>query len=79
MKKNEILEQVENLVNGIRWYVENGYIINSIYSNNEEVIVNVFKNGNEEILSSRLKLLLAFSYTAFANKAGHSLFEPKRR
>lgn len=54
MKKNEILEQVENLVNGIRLYVENGYIINSIYSNNEEVIVNVFKNGNEEILSFKV-------------------------
>lgn len=55
MNNMEILGKVENFIIGIRWYIENGYKIISLYSNNESVIVNVIKDEKEEILSFDLE------------------------
>lgn len=44
MKTPKILAEVENFIDGIRYYLDKGNYIKSCYSNEEEVVVNI---GNE--------------------------------
>lgn len=57
--KTDVLAKIENYIDGIRYYLDKRYEIQSCYSNEEEVVVNLATtDGSEVICSLSLEELL---------------------
>ncbi len=48
IKKGSILAEVENYVQGLRNWLDDGYYISSCYSSEEEVVVNLVNSRGDE-------------------------------
>lgn len=52
IKKDNIIAEVENYIDGLRYYLDKGYTIQSCYSNEEEVVVNLENYCGDEAIET---------------------------
>ena len=50
--RRDILTGVENYIDGLRYYLDKGYSIQSCYSNEEEVVVNLQTDYGDEAITA---------------------------
>lgn len=50
--KQDILAGIENFIDGLRYYLDKGYSIQTCYSNEEEVVVNLQTDYGDEAITT---------------------------